>query len=308
MLTLAVVNASLGDQRASSEVLTRVRTHLERSAFHDPHARTKIQILNRKADVFYPLEVAGALIEKAVKYFAAPQGGGMPRNAFQYSAALINLAGNAYFRGEFSASVTNADAAVRFISTFSDRIRLPEAYKAFNNYVIAAVRAAHITPREGLDILDSIAQTTGGSDRFDYALLSANRGALAILDGGITEGDALLGRTFERCKIDGVEGYYLLFVASNFAASRYLLGASERALELLDEVDRCMWEIPSELRRSIELRQACMRHAIENEIAKEPESWDGYPKTVHGGDGPHISWRAVGYGIIMSDIQVWSES
>lgn len=224
MLTLAVVHAALADQRGSSETLTRVRAYLEQSASYDSSARAKIQILNRKADVFYPLEVAGVLIEKAVQYFAPPPGTDVPRNAFQYAAALINLSGNAFLRGEFGTGHTTADAAVRFISLFSARMRVPEAYKAFNNYAIAAVRAGHVTPAEGLEILDTMARATGESDRCDYSLLSANRGALALLAGRVEEADALLARTYEACKHDGVEGYYLLYAASNFAVSQYICG------------------------------------------------------------------------------------
>lgn len=308
MLTLAVVHASLGDQRGSSETLTRVRSYLEQSASYDSFARAKIQILNRKADVFYPLEVAHVLIEKAAQYFAPPPGTDIPRNAFQYAAALINLSGNAFFRGEFAASYGAADTAIRFISLFSTRMRLPEAYKAFNNYAIAAVRAGHITPREGLEILDTIARATGGSDRFDYSLLSANRGALALLAGHIEEADALLARTYEACKLDGVEGYYLLYAASNLAVSQYVRGAPARAIELLDEVDACLWEVPGEMRRSIELRQQCMRQAMQDGASSNVALLDAYPISVRGPDGPHLSWRALGRGLIMSDIQVWSES
>jgi energy-coupling factor transporter ATP-binding protein EcfA2 len=308
MLTLAVVYASLADQRGSSETLTRVRTFLEQSAFYDSSARAKIQILNRKADVFYPLEVAGVLIEKAVQYFAPPAGTDMPRNAFQYAAALINLSGNAFLRGEFATSHTMADAAVRFISLFSVRMRVPEAYKAFNNYAIAAVRAARITPHEGWEILDTMARAVGESDRLDYSLLSANRGALALLAGRLEEADALLARTYEACKHDGVEGYYLLFAASNFAVSQYIRGARARATELLNEVDACLWEIPGEMRRSIEMRQQCMRQAIRDNAPPDAAVLDAYPVSVKGPDGPHLSWRALGRGLIMSDIQVWSES
>jgi hypothetical protein len=308
MLTLAVVHASLADQRGSSETLTRVRTYLEQSSSYDSSSRAKIHTLNRKADVFYPLEVAGVLIEKAMQYFAPPPGAEIPRNAFQYAAALINLSGNAFMRGEFATSQETADAAVRFISSFSERMRLPEAYKAFNNYAIAAVRAGHITTQEGLDILDTMARATGGSDRFDYALLSANRGALGLLAGRIEEADVLLARTYGACKLDGVEGYYLLYAATNFSISQYLRGASPRALELLDEVDACLWEIPGEIRRSIELRQQCIRQAIRDEVARDVAVLDAYPISVHGPDGPNLSWRALGRGVIMTDIQVWSES
>ena len=33
-----------------------------------------------------------------------------------------------------------------------------------------------------------------------------------------------------------------------------------------------------------------------------------FPRAIYGDDGPHICWRSVGFGMAMSDIQVWSES
>jgi hypothetical protein len=183
MLTLAVVYASLGDQRSSSETLTRARIYLDRASEFDSNARAKIQILNRKAEVFYPLEVAGVLIGKAVDYFAAAPDSVMPRNAFQYVAALINMSGNAYVRGEFDAGLKAADSAIRLITAYSNRVRLPEAYKAFNNYAICALRGGQLSASAILEILELVSQSMGGSDRLDYSLLVVNRGVATMMCG-----------------------------------------------------------------------------------------------------------------------------
>jgi hypothetical protein len=87
-----------------------------------------------------------------------------------------------------------------------------------------------------------------------------------------------------------------------------LLGEPQRAIELLDEVSARMWEIPSELRRSLEIRNDLLREAIAAETITDVGELDRLPQTVRGTDGPHVSWRSLGYGLIMSDIQVWSES
>jgi tetratricopeptide (TPR) repeat protein/energy-coupling factor transporter ATP-binding protein EcfA2 len=308
MLTLAVVYASLGDQRGSSETLTRARIYLDRAATYDSSARAKIQTLNRKADVFYPVEVAGVLISKAVDYFAPPPDSAMPRNAFQYVAALINLSGNAYVRGEFDAGLKAADTAIRFITAYSNRIRLPEAYKAFNNYAICALRGSQLSAAATLEILDAVSKSMGESDRLDYSLLVANRGVVTMMCGRISEADALLERCYNGCKVDGVEGYYLLFSATNYAISRYLLGEPQRAIELLDEVAARMWEIPNELRRSLEIRNETLRQGIATATVTNVDEIDQLPRLMRGVDGPHVSWRSFGYGLVMSDIQVWSES
>ncbi len=306
MLTLAVVHASLGDQRGSSETLTRVRVYLERAVEYDSSARAKIQILNRKADVFYPLEVARVLIEKAVDYFAPSPGSTMPRNAFQYVAALINFSGNSYVQGEFGTGANAAEMAVRFIAAYSDRVRLPESYKAFNNYAICALRGGQAAASDILEILDTVSKTI--SDRLDHSLLSVNRGVIYLLSGRLAEADELLRRSYEGCKADGAEGYYLLFASANYAVSQYLLGSRGRASELLEESGQCLGELPSELRRSLEVRQQIMRTAIAQEVVLGVNELDRLPKSLRGEEGAHVSWRSFGYGLIMSDIQVWSES
>jgi ABC-type transport system involved in cytochrome c biogenesis ATPase subunit len=307
MLTLAVVHASLGDQRGSSEILTKVRVYLEKAAQYDSSARAKIQVLNRKADVFYPLEVAHVLIEKAVSYFAPAPGSAMPRNAFQYAAALINLSGNAYVQGDFASGAAAADTAVRLIAAYSDRVRLPEPYKAFNNYAICAVRGGLAPATDILEILDTVSATIG--DRLDHSLLTVNRGVLRLMAGLVSEADDLLRQSYEGCKADSTEAYYLLFASSNYAISQYLLGMRARAAELLDEAAQCLGDIPSELRRSLEVRQQLMRTAITGGAAGlDVTELDHFPKSVRGDAGPHSSWRSFGYGLIMSDIQVWSES
>jgi tetratricopeptide (TPR) repeat protein len=280
--------------------------YLERAAEHDSSARAKIQILNRKADVFYPLEVASVLIEKALDYFAPSPGSTMPRNAFQYVAALINLSGNAYAQGEFDKGVNAAEMAVRFIAAYSDRVRLPESYKAFNNYAICALRGGHLAASSLTEMLDTVSKTIG--DRLDHSLLLVNRGVAYLLAGRLAEADELLRRCYEGCKADAAEGYYLLFACSNYAASQYLQGSRARAIELLEEAGQCLGELPSEQRRSLDVQQKIMRAAIAQGAILDVNELDRLPKALYGEDGAHVSWRSVGYGLIMSDIQVWSES
>jgi hypothetical protein len=62
------------------------------------------------------------------------------------------------------------------------------------------------------------------------------------------------------------------------------------------------------MRRSIEMRQQCMRKAMRDNAPADAAVLDAYPMSIKGPDGPHLSWRALGRGLIMSDIQIWSES
>ena len=237
MLTLAVVEANFDDRRSAAEVLRRVRTYLDRTSEHDPMARAKIQVLNRKAEIFYPVEIAGQLIQHAVDYFSPSAGGRAPRNAFQYSAALVNLSGNLYLRGEFNAAADTAARAIQCLAELSGSIRLVEPYKAFNNYAIAAFRSGRIPAAQAAEVLGALVGEPDDAQRLDRSLVSTNLGALLLLSGETETGCRLLERTYATLSDSNADGYYLFFAASNLAAARHLAGRTEEARELFEKIE-----------------------------------------------------------------------
>ncbi len=307
MVTLAVVHAALQDNRSSVEVLTQVRMYLE-SSRHDPSARSKIQILNRKAEIFYPVEIAGNLIARSVDYFAPLAGSTIPRNAFQYCASLINMSGNLFVRGEFGRAAEFGEQSVRYLTDLSDRLRVPEPYKAINNYAIAAFRAGLTSAQDCASLLDPMAQSLRGVELIDRSLMVINLGAFYFLRGDVAEADALLGRVYEKLSESATDKYYAVYAAANWAVTRCALDARDHAKVLLDEVDANVGAIPAESSRTLKMRQDAIRRAMRDGNRMTPAEWDEYPRTVFGEHGPHVVWASLGRGMMLSDIQVWSET
>jgi hypothetical protein len=304
MLTLATVYSNLGERNKCLETICHVQQYIDKVAEYDKNARTKMQVLNRKAEVFYPIEMAGEFIKQAAEYFSPPAGAKLPANSFQYSAALVNLAANSYTRGEFTHAAIAAYQAIQCVSTLHRKVRTCEPYKAFNNYAIAAYRAGKISAQQARDIVSEFLSTND----LDRTLIATNAAVFSILSGDIHGGDLALDRIVSDLEDAGADKYYVVYAASNLAASQFLIGRVERALALVDLVDRHLVEaMPAELLPCFKKRQSAMRAAFGNLRDPTPETLDDYPRSVIP-DGPHVAWKSIGRGFIMSDIQVWSES
>lgn len=308
MLTLAVVQASLGDRQSSSETLQRVRVYLDRKLEYDPTARVKLQVLNRKAEIFYPIEVAGHLIETAANFFAPPPDARMPRNAFQYTAALVNLSGNLYVRGEFTRGMEAAGRAIQCMSLISSNVRVVEPYRALNNYAISAFRAATMSPAEAINILTEIAGQPVASSGFDRSLVAVNLGAMHLCAGNVDRGLTVLEETCSRLRDYEADGYYLHYATSNLAAACLLAGQFEQALNYLSMAERTLNDVSSEYWSCLRKRLEALRRATGSSAVRDASMLDALPRTLLGTDGPHVAWRSLGWGFIFSDIQVWSES
>jgi hypothetical protein len=221
---------------------------------------------------------------------------------------LINQSGNLFVRGEYAEAANVGESSVRCIAHLSDRLRLAEPYKALNNYAIAAFRAGRCSASDSIDLLEPMAKSLGEAGRRDHSLLSINIGGLKFLAGHVEEADALFQSTYAGLKEDSADGYYLIYAAANWAVTRAFLGAEAHARALLDEVDDNLADVFTEFLRAFKLRQEAMRTAISEQSSLSTEAWDAYPQSIFGPEGPHVSWRSIGRGILMSDIQVWSES
>jgi len=303
MLTLAVVYDTVGERNKCSDTLRRLQTHLERTAAWDHAAVSKLQVLNRKAEIFYPLEVAGSLIREAVDYFAPPLGARVPRNAFQYLAALVNLAANLYGQGEFGRAVEVARQAVQWTSELSGKTRTVEPYKVFNNYAIAAYRAGQISAADAKDVLLAF----DGIEDIDRVLLATNAAVFTLLAGETDRGNAMLENLVGPLDEREVDAYYLVYPVSDLAVSQHLVGNTARARSLLNQVDRYIDGLKAELQPCFRKRQSALRKAFEDPSVTDAQAIDRYPAALYG-KGPHVAWGALGRGFIMSDIQVWSES
>ena len=303
MLTLAVVHVGLGKENQGTQILFNAKKRMEKYVSFDPTARTKLQIANRKAEIFYPLEIATNMIREAVSYFAPPPGSSFPRNAFQYTAAVTNLSGNLYCLGQFREATESAITAVNTIALLDGRVRTVEAYKPFNNYVISAVRGGLITAADGASALGELRVDKD----LDRVFVTTHQANLSILAGDVEAGVRQLRENVKRVEDEDPDQYYFVYVVANYCVAMYLIDQVDIAHQYLDKVDANLGDLPKDLERCFRQRQSALRRAFTSDRHLSPQEIDEFPWREDP-SGPNVRWGAVGRGFVFSDIQVWSES
>lgn len=297
-----------GDTERASQLYTTLARDLMRQSKQDPTSRTRAEALNRKADMVFTTEIAIKHIARAVDWFGPLDGGDTPRHAFEYTAGLVNLAGAQFTLGRFSPAAETAASAVKWIEALNTRgLRAAEPYKALNNYVIAAYRAGLETARSAGDALALLLADGERSQRRDRSLLAANRAALALLAGQSDEGRELLERIWRHVRDEDLDGYYALYAGSNLAVARAVMGDRDSAATLIETLGIHVNAVPRWVRSAHLRRLALLAEALRDPAQTSALDFDGFPAARRPPDGDQDSWWSIGRGLLMSDIQVWSE-
>lgn len=297
-----------GDTERASQLYTTLARDLMRQSKQDSASRTRAEALNRKADMVFTSEIAVKHIARALEWFGPVLGGDTPRHAFEYTASLVNLAGAQFTLGRFAAAAEAAADALRWIEALTARgLRAAEPYKALNNYVIAAYRAGMETARSAGDALDLLLADGERARRQDRSLLATNRAALALLAGRSEQGRELLERVWRHVLDENLDDYYALYAGSNLAVARAVVGDRASALALIESLDSRINAVPRWFRSMHVRRLSLLREAVDGSALTTAEDLDAFPATRRPPDGDQDPWWSIGRGLLMSDIQVWSE-
>ena len=306
MFTLAVVEASAMPDKDDGYV-TQGSTALKLSkiATSDPEIRNLLAIAHRKADVFLPLEMATDKIRSSAKHFAPQVDGMAPLDAFQYTAALTNLSANLYCRGKFDEAVEEGMRAITCCNAFHSSRRLVEFYRPMNNYLISAFRSgkmkAKAAHRHLLKTLSSL-----DKKNFDLVILNNNIAGLALLAGHTSQGLERLKSTYDHVKTYEFEPYYLTLVGSNLAVAQRCVGNDVGFLAILNEIDGAIDGLNDDIGRVLRIRHRAMRE-LTPEGPKTPTELDDFPAS-RVSNLQHPARHSYCRGVLLSDVQVWSES
>ena len=104
-----------------------------------------------------------------------------------------------------------------------------------------------------------------------------------------------------------LDGYYLLYAGSNVAVAWALAERRDEAAQVLRDMEPHLNVVPKWTKRAHRRRHAMMRQAVENRDLTTASALDDYPATIRVPDGTQDPWRSIGHGLLLSDIQVWSE-
>ncbi len=297
-----------GDTERASQLYTMLARDLMRQSKQDPTSRTRAEALNRKADMVFTTEIAIKHIARAADWFGPVDGGDTPRHAFEYTASLVNLAGAQFTLGRFSAATETAGGAVQWIEALNLRgLRTAEPYKALNNYVIAAYRAGLETAHSAGDALGLLLADGEQGRRQDRSLLASNRAALALLAGNAAEGHALLEQIWRHVRDEDLDGYYALYAGSNLAIAKALTGDRDAAAALVGTLEVHVSAVPRWFRSAHLRRLTLLGQAIRDPALETASDFDEFPAMRRPPDGDQDPWWSIGRGLLMTDIQVWSE-
>lgn len=308
MSILAVALANAGEAERANQMHGVLINDLAVRAATDIPSRTRLEALNRKADMFFGAEISEKHIRRAAAWFGPSSDGGMPRHAFEYTACHVNLSGVLFTQGRFAAAAETARLAMGSIASLQAAgLRTAEPYKAFNNYAIASFRAALETPQDVCAAIDLVIPPDGRKDLRDRCLILCNRGALALLAGRTEEATQVLGMVWSQVRDRDLDGYYTLHAGSNLAVLRAVEGDRRGATRILREVEPHLAVMPKWVRRAHQRRHALMLKAFADGSLRSAAALDAFPHTQREPDGDQDPWWSIGRGLILSDIQVWSE-
>lgn len=297
-----------GKTEDATRLYTRLAEDLTRRSPGDPTARSRVEALNRKADQFFTSEIATKHIQRAVSWFGPTEGSDTPRNAFEYTASLVNLSAVQFTLGQFSDAVTTASNALSWIEALSQRgFRTTEPYKGVNNYVIAAFRAGSETADSACGALSQLLTDGDGSWRLDRSLVAINQAALLLLAGRTRRARNLLEAVWRHVSVEDLDPYYALYAGSNLAVALALGGERSNAVALLQTIRPHLEAIPKWFRNAHSRRLSFMIEAARDTSLSSAHDFDSYPALVRSPDGHQDAWWSIGRGLLMSDIQVWSE-
>ncbi|BCS55642.1 ATP-binding protein [Geobacter sp. SVR] len=301
--TLLSLYVHVGDNTKARLIEKQIMHFLSKRLKFDTNAEVQINIIRRKANAIHSPEVATSRTEKSVAFFSKRNTVGIPLYPVQLYMSLSNHSGNLTTLGQFTAAFETAGRALSLLTTIPEA-NFPRDEIPANNYAVAGFYSGLLGAKEGTLILKQTLHSCNFCDNF---ILRNNLGVLLALQGQLKEAkDELTAAYQDLCSTDGDDffAYYLLsnlvgveaIGGDKISARKYFLSLQNLQPGILS------WELPH-----LELRCRLLDWAIDNVEPKTGQEWMHALFAIDE-DGLGPSWKYLGLGFIMSDLQFWSES
>lgn len=300
--THSVVLAHLGRMTEADRSRNTVIARLKKN--NDSWAKTQRMILHRTASLVMPPEPACGEVSAAVEYFAPSKGTDMPRQAFQYMAALVNYSGVLFDLGRYGSSADAAATALEFHAKTRGVTRTVERYKVCNNLAIACLRSKRLSAIETADFMRLTME--GETPTHDRLLFLNNLAVVEALAGNIAAARERLEIAFLQVSTGNVDSFYYYVVVGNLAGLLHLSGHTRKGLALWRSLSDHLKRLPEYDFEVLAFRQTAFEKAFKQVRVGDAAAWDSYldQEAPQFGD----SWFFYRYGFLLSDIVVWSES
>ena len=285
---------------AEATLIARLRTRLT----FDSDALDALFILDRKADLLYPADQAYHRLLRAKAYFM-PQEDGAPRNFYQYCASTINLGANCIMCGNYAEALDH----LREITTFLDR-NPSHQFRRFevlaNNLIVAELRSGIYSAKSAARFLDSLVDESANS--MDFALELSNCGASWALAGDLVRARSILEPLYHELAANPeADIYHKYFAGSNCASALFLSGKNADAVQIFSDLEAIVDSVNPPHTPYFRARHQILSRAIKVDRTMSPDEWDRLPIELEPvGVGP--GWIHYGRGLLLTDLQIWTES
>ena len=125
MSVLLTAWAFLQEAEQASGLYSRLSRELLKAPAADAASRTRLEALNRKADMFFTAEISVKHIRRAVDWFGPPSPDGIPRHGFEHTSALVHLSGALFTCGRFGQAASAAAEALQWAGRLAGRDQGP---------------------------------------------------------------------------------------------------------------------------------------------------------------------------------------
>jgi len=301
--TQLVALAHQRDQRRALEAEAKLIERLRKRISFDSDALDALFILDRKADLLYSADQAYHRLLRAKEYFM-PLADGQPRNFYQYCTATINLAANCIMCANYVEALDHLREITAFLDKNPGQFLRLEVLT--NNVIVAEFRSGGYSAEAAATFFDSLVQEVVAS--MDYALELSNCGALWALAGNLSRAREILEPLYRNLAENlQADDYHEYFVGSNLASVLFLLGDKEQAIQIFSDLEKILDSVNPPHTAYFRARHEILDRTIRQGRNITPQEWDRSPVEIEPvGAGP--GWMHYGRGLLLTDLQIWTES
>ena len=265
---LLTAYAHLGELEKARELEEEVLMSLSDRMDYDENAKLRLHVIKRNANAIHGADTAPIFVQQSVHFFGDKDKNGEYANIKQYYTSLINHSAVLIKQGEFSDAFDETLKAFKLEQENPD-ISFPRTQILRNNWIVAGVLNGRLSPSEAIGLYENILSQLPGilAENLFY---TSNLSIMYSLD---NKPDVALHTLRQEAKKHNIEedkeGIYRYRVETNCAIYEYLLGESEKAMEILSRQDFY-------LKRLINGSYFQKKKDVIVDIMRQSNSFDGY--------------------------------
>ncbi len=269
----------------------------------DPWALHGLNALRRRSEGLHELAAARVRLLNAASFFGPQEGGETPRNLIEYYYALNNLVANLTASGIFDEAATFGVRLKKLITEFGS-VSWPIVEVPISNLTLVGFLTRRISAKEASELISPLLDGTLVSG--DRLLFQSNLAALLAHSGKLAKASSVIESAMTG--FDGaaeVDPYHRYFVQNNLAGIRLVMGRTEEAGDLFEEIRDLPAEMQPAVRHVLKVRHKLLEPLMRSRNQSTVASFEDYLRSRHSSQvGPE--WAFFGRGFLLSDIQYWT--